>query len=186
MEDTGVIDAAVTLMAREGQVKEAMDRLVKHLGTLESALQGILAGVEESEDRLGLQDAAEDALGALQNSSNAQANGRVLTTAGNNMSFLRILREFLAHAAASSPNLADLRAVLASIFSAYAYEELILRLSNRLLERSLFVNVKQSVQLRQRGWRPKGSTCEACGRRVWGPGVSGREKGSAYKHHGQN
>ncbi|KAG7115526.1 hypothetical protein HYQ44_007581 [Verticillium longisporum] len=279
MEDTGVIDAAVTLMAREGQVKEAMDRLVKHLGTLESALQGILAGVEESEDRLGLQDAAEDALGALQkyvhvgiwlcqgqtkstaktksvsqrgqrqaanetlsasealwlslidaavhttrqlsatidavgkaqddgdrdleswerldtdkllgllrslvqhtftalltttsSSSNAQANGRVLTTAGNNMSFLRILREFLAHAAASSPNLADLRAVLASIFSAYAYEELILRLSNRLLERSLFVNVKQSVQLRQRGWRPKGSTCEACGRRVWGPGVSG-------------
>ncbi|RBQ92381.1 hypothetical protein VDGD_01007 [Verticillium dahliae] len=279
MEDTGVIDAAVTLMAREGQVKEAMDRLVKHLGTLESALQGILAGVEESEDRLGLQDAAEDALGALQkyvhvgiwlcqgqtkstaktksvsqrgqrqaanetlsasealwlslidaavhttrqlsatidavgkaqddgdrdleswerldtdkllgllrslvqhtftalltttsSSSNAQANGRVLTTAGNNMSFLRILREFLAHAAASSPNLADLRAVLASIFSAYAYEESILRLSNRLLERSLFVNVKQSVQLRQRGWRPKGSTCEACGRRVWGPGVSG-------------
>ncbi|KAG7123583.1 hypothetical protein HYQ44_002219 [Verticillium longisporum] len=119
-------------------------------------------------------------------SSNAQANGRVLTTAGNNMSFLRILREFLAHAAASSPNLADLRAVLASIFSAYAYEESILRLSNRLLERSLFVNVKQSVQLRQRGWRPKGSTCEACGRRVWGPGVSGREKGSACKHHGQN
>ncbi|CRK02921.1 hypothetical protein BN1723_008804 [Verticillium longisporum] len=278
MEDTGVIDAAVTLMAREGQVKEAMDRLVKHLGTLESALQGILAGVEESEDRLGLQDAAEEVLGALQkyvhvgiwlcqgqtkstaktksvsqrgqrqaanetlsasealwlslidaavhttrqlsatidavgkaqddgdrdleswerldtdkllgllrslvqhtftalltttsSSSNAQANGRVLTTAGNNMSFLRILREFLAHAAASSPNLADLRAVLASIFSAYAYEELILRLSNRLLERSLFVNVKQSVQLRQRGWRPKGSTCEACGRRVWGPAHS--------------
>jgi hypothetical protein len=63
--------------------------------------------------------------------------------------------------------------VLSSIFSAYAYEESILQLSNRLLERSLFVSVKQSVELRQRGWRPKGSTCEACGRRVWGPGVAG-------------
>ncbi|KAM0335359.1 hypothetical protein ACHAQA_000404 [Verticillium albo-atrum] len=278
MEHTGVIDAAVVLMAREGQVKDAMDRLIKHLGTLESALQGVLGGVAESEDRLGLQDAAEEALGALQkyvyvgiwlcqgqtkssakaasvqrgqrgpvkdtlsadealwlslidasvhttrqlsatinavakeqsdsdreleswelldtekllgllrslvqhtftalltttsSSSKDQSGGRVLTNAGNNLSFLRILREFLAHAAASSPNLADLRAVLASIFAAYAYEESILRLSNRLLERSLFVNVKQSVELRQRGWRPRGSTCEACGRRVWGPGVSG-------------
>jgi hypothetical protein len=86
---------------------------------------------------------------------------------------LRILRAFLARAAATSPNLADLRAVLTSIFSAYAYEESILQLSNRLLEQQLFVNVKQAVELRQRGWRPKGSTCEACGRRVWGPGVAG-------------
>src|SRR5262249_47359218 len=55
----------------------------------------------------------------------------------------------------------------------YAYEESILTLSNRLLERSLFVSVKQAAELRQRGWRAKGSTCEACGRRVWGPGVQG-------------
>ncbi|CAK7565182.1 MAG: Vacuolar protein sorting-associated protein 8 [Sporothrix epigloea] len=89
----------------------------------------------------------------------------------NNASFLRILKAFLARAAVSSPSLADLRAVLGSIFAAYAYEESILRLSNRLLERSLFVSVQRSAELRQRGWRAKGSTCEACGRRVWGPGV---------------
>ncbi|CAK7273797.1 Vacuolar protein sorting-associated protein 8 [Sporothrix epigloea] len=89
----------------------------------------------------------------------------------DNASFLRILKAFLTRAAVSSPSLADLRAVLGSIFAAYAYEESILRLSNRLLERSLFVSVKRSTELRQRGWRAKGSTCEACGRRVWGPGV---------------
>ncbi|OLN84330.1 Vacuolar protein sorting-associated protein 8-like protein [Colletotrichum chlorophyti] len=276
MEETGVIDAAVVLMAREGQVKDAMNRLVKHLGTLQSALHGILTGATQKSTG-DLQTAAEECLRALQkyihvgiwlcqgqtkssrkangvqrkheskveelstdeelwlnlidaavqttrqlsstidslgNAQNgvqsgedasdslekeklltllrslvqhtftalltttsspvgAQTGGRLLTNAGNNMSFLRILRAFLARAAASSPNLADLRSVLGSIFSAYAYEESILRLSNRLLERSLFVNVKQAVDLRQRGWRPRGSTCEACGRRIWGPGVSG-------------
>ncbi|KAH7155464.1 Golgi CORVET complex core vacuolar protein 8-domain-containing protein [Dactylonectria estremocensis] len=270
MEEKGVIDAAVVLMAREGQIKDAMDRLVKHLGTLESALRGLLIGAEEHDHALDLQFAAEDLLQALQKyvhvgiwlcqgqtksskrtnvvqkkqksavetlspdetlwlslieacvqitrelspeivsaidrannaedldeekllallrslvqhtftalltTTSSQMSGqtgtRLLTNAGANMSFLRVLRAFLTHAAASSPNLADLRGVLASIFSAYAYEESILRLSNKLLERSLFVNVKQSVELRQRGWRPRGSTCEACSRRVWGPGVAG-------------
>ena len=91
----------------------------------------------------------------------------------SNLSFLRILRAFLTRAASASPSLADLRGVLTSIFSAYAYEESILQLSNRLLDRSLFVNVSQSIELRQRGWRPRGSTCEACGKRVWGPGAAG-------------
>ncbi|KAK1455146.1 vacuolar assembly/sorting protein VPS8 [Colletotrichum melonis] len=280
MEETGVIDAAVVLMAREGQIKDAMDRLVKHLGTLESALQGVLTGAQNNDKAGNLQSGAEEILRALQkyvhvgiwlcqgqtkssrkangvqkktksstsevlspdeelwlnlidaavqttrqvsstiettgttengtlsddthggfddldkdkllallrslvqhtftalltttsSPAGGQGGGRLLTNAGSNLSFLRILRAFLTRAAASSPNLADLRSVLASIFSAYAYEESILRLSNRLLERSLFVNVKQAVELRQRGWRPRGSTCEACGRRIWGPGVSG-------------
>ncbi|GAB1310557.1 Vacuolar protein sorting-associated protein 8 [Madurella fahalii] len=288
MEETGVIDAAVILMAKEGQVHEAMGRLVKHLETLESAMQGLLAEATSQDDTHALQAPAEDLMHALRKftlvgiwlcqgqtktardakssrrgqrsppngtlsadenlwldlvetsvqitrrlSSTLQAlpegstNGNVdhlltrhtpdreklltllrslvqntftalltststppthssasssltlpllNTTAagiGSNLSFLRILRAFLTRAAAASPNLADLRAVLSSIFSAYAYEESILRLSNRLLERSLFVSVSQAVELRQRGWRPRGSTCEACGKRVWGPGVAG-------------
>lgn len=288
MEETGVIDAAVVLMAREGQIKEAMDRLVKHLHTLESALQGLFAGVKEDSEVADLQFATEELLVGLQKYTHVgiwlcqgqtktakkstgiqrkqksqadddlspdellwlslidssvqitrrvssaiqemanqaafkaekgkQINGsapqkqdvdsekliailrtlvqhtftalltatstpatpppggphRVVTPssgAGDNLAFLRILRAFLTKAAASSPNLADLRAVLQSIFAAYAYEESILRLSNRLLERSLFVSVKQATELRQRGWRPRGSTCEACGVRVWGPGA---------------
>ncbi len=280
MEDTGVIDAAVVLMAREGQVQEAMDRLIKHLHTLESTLQGLLTTDADSEE-VDLQAAAEETLKALQKYTYAGiwlcqgqskttkkldssqrrqksptsdalspdeklwlsliersvqitqnlaaalssfsarspseegdgANGTatrkldteklvtllrslvqhsftaLLTTTSapassqpgsrtnsglaSNLSFLRILRAFLTRAAASSPSLADLRAVLSSIFAAYAYEESILTLSNRLLERSLFASVKQAVELRQRGWRAKGSTCEGCGRRVWGPGVHG-------------
>lgn len=289
MEETGVVDAAVVLMAREGQIKEAMDRLIKHLNTLESAVQGLLSGIEKKIDEADLQSATEDLLRGLQKythvgiwlcqgqtktakKSNAverkqtsqpggdlssdellwlslidatvqitrrissviqqsttqptakvekgkQVNGtarhhtqeidteklvtllrtlvqhtftalltatstsaspppggpnRMLTpapAAGDNLAFLRVLRAFLTKAAASSPNLADLRAVLQSIFAAYAYEESILRLSNRLLERSLFVSVKQATSLRQRGWRPRGSTCEACRARIWGPGA---------------
>lgn len=289
MEETGVIDAAVVLMARDGQVKKAMDRLVKHLNTLESALQGLLTGAQDEAGFVNLESALEDLLKGLQKYTHVgiwlcqgqtkiakkstavhraqklhpneelspdevlwldlidatvqitrrvssamptttsqagvktdkdkQANGtvshqavidtgklinllrtlvqhtftalltatsasstpaavgptRVLSTAAvagsDNLAFLRILRAFLTKAAASSPNLADLRAVLQSIFAAYAYEESILRLSNRLLDRSLFVNVKQATELRQRGWRPRGSTCEACGARLWGPGA---------------
>jgi hypothetical protein len=288
MEETGVIDAAVILMAKEGQVQEAMGRLTKHLGTLESALHGLLGSVGSHQDVVGLQESTEDLMQALQKytlvgiwlcqgqtksfrevgasrrrqksptkdslspdeelwldlidktvqitkqlSADLQAcaekqvqlpNGdahddgesshqldtsklltllrslvqntftalltststpstpssasRSTAVIGTNLAFLRVLRAFLTRAAASSPNLADLRAVLSSIFSAYAYEESILRLSNRLLERSLFVSVNQAVELRQRGWRPKGSTCEACGRRVWGPGVAGNVFGA--------
>ena len=271
MEQTGVIDAAVVLMAQDGQVKEAMDRLIKHLSSLESALQGLLSGTSGNQvsddvpyavkellqslqnyvhvgiwlcqgqmkstkkvnvvskkkngvaealsadeqlwlslidicvqttqrlsptirsfvDQSGTEDVEVDGermlallrslvqhtftslLTATSSHADGQGAGKVLTNAGSNLSFLRILRAFLAQAAASSPNLADLRGVLASIFAAYAYEESILRLSNRLLERSLYVNVNQAVELRQRGWRPRGSTCEACGKRVWGPGVAG-------------
>lgn len=289
MEETGVIDAAVVLMAREGQIHEAMDRLVKQLNTLESALQGLLTGTKEDDAPADLHSPTADLLKGLQKYTHVgiwlcqgqtktakrltagqrkkkptstdelspdetlwlslidatvqitrrlstsiqnianqaasraekgkQANGidahqqeidteklvgllrslvqhtftallaatstpsahqpsgptRVLSTTasavGDNLAFLRILRAFLTKAAASSPTLADLRAVLQSIFSAYAYEESILRLSNRLLERSLFVSVRRATELRQRGWRPRGSTCEACGVRVWGPGA---------------
>ncbi|KAI1106195.1 Golgi CORVET complex core vacuolar protein 8-domain-containing protein [Jackrogersella minutella] len=276
MEDTGVIDAVVILMAREGQVQDAMGRLTRHLETLESALQGLVANADDHADDLDVKEAAEDLLRGLQKythvgiwlcqghmkttkklngigrrgspspseltpdealwldlidttvqitrrlssvvspskadrvSSTASptpvldsdklvallrslvqhtftalmtatstqntaglTSNRLVASSGGSLTFLRILRAFLTRAAATSPNLADLRAVLTSIFSAYAYEESILQLSNRLLEQQLFVNVKQAVELRQRGWRPRGSTCEACGKRVWGPGVAG-------------
>jgi len=258
MEETGVIDAAVVLMAREGQLREAMDRLIKHLGTLEDALLGLLNSAIDDMQPAQAEDAAENLLAALQKYTNvgiwlcqgqAKTPHRAVTSprprqtsksslipeeelwldliditvqitrklsasladlsesssaaldhdkllaqlrtlvqrsftalltststpspSGANISFLRILRAFLTRASVSSPNLSDLRAVLASIFSAYAYEESILSLANRLLDKDLFVSVQSATTLRQRGWRPRGSTCEGCGRRVWGPGVSG-------------
>jgi hypothetical protein len=259
MEESGVIDAAVVLMAREGQMQEAMDRLIQHLRKLESTLLGLLSSSNEDMRSMQVGEATGDLLEALQKYTNvgiwlcqgqakaqlrrssstpvrrksspksellpdellwldlidvtvqitrklssnlsdlksstavAIDHGKLLSQvrtlvqrcftallnstssppSGTNLSFLRILRAFLTRASVSSPNLGDLRAVLASIFSAYAYEESILSLANRLLEKDLFVNVSSASALRQRGWRPRGSTCEGCGRRVWGPGVSG-------------
>ncbi|KAK7744045.1 Vacuolar protein sorting-associated protein 8 [Diatrype stigma] len=305
MEDTGVIDAAVILMAREGQVQDAMERLTRHLNTLESALQGLVSGADENNEELDVEQAAEELLKGLQkythvgiwlcqgqmktsrklnsirrrpqhhsptpeeltldeklwldlidttvqitrrlssvvvpaenrevqdkppssstqvldseklvallrslvqhtftallNATSSQGSGNLTdhrdiiaggldtdtdtdtdadTAANHNQegrsgsdsaTFLRILRAFLRRAAAASPSLADLRAVLTSVFAAYAYEESILGLASRLLDQQLFADVRRAAQLRQRGWRPRGSTCEACGRRVWGPGVA--------------
>lgn len=89
----------------------------------------------------------------------------------NSFSFLRILRAFLAHAAQASPSLAELRAVIDSIFSAYAYEESLRALANSMLDKDLFVQVDEITKLRQKGWRPRGQVCEVCRRRAWGPGI---------------
>ncbi|PBP21004.1 vacuolar assembly/sorting protein VPS8 [Diplocarpon rosae] len=258
MEEGGVIDAAVVLIAREGKLHEAMDRLVMQFRQLESTVLGLLNHSAEDRQSSYAREAIGDLLEALQKYTNvgiwlcrdhsktapSRASisparrksspqnellldeslwldlidvtvqitrnlsasfvdlestddvdhekllsqlrtvvQRIFTAlltststpspSGASLSFLRIFRAFLTRASISSPNLSDLRAVLAAIFSAYAYEESILSLANRLLEKDLFVNVQSATALRQRGWRPRGSTCEACGRRVWGPGVSG-------------
>ncbi|KAL5629630.1 hypothetical protein BROUX41_001236 [Berkeleyomyces rouxiae] len=270
LEETGVVDAAVMLMAGQGLIKDAMGRLIRHLKTLEATFCQILTKPEDTSSHL--QSSAEDLLQSLQKfthvgiwlcklqqeqqgvtsqpSWDAASGPRrrsmlrnerlsetellwltliqisvqmtkslsvdiedctapssdldkekltmavrtlvqhvftalLTATSGlnlggekghaveSNVTFLRILRAFLTDAAVSLPNLADLRSVLSSIFAAYTYEESILQLSNRLLNQNLFLGVSQSIQLKQRGWRPRGSTCEACGRRLWGPGVPG-------------
>lgn len=273
METSGVVDAAVILLARQGQVRKALDRLLTHLGTLESLLTGILRSADEAPDVGSTEDAVRDVLerlekfagvgiwlcqgqtkttksarngvagnakrdsGALQQSlsfvetlwldlidavvriarnvSSLQAetppsatslsvrNGDAYndrpelttvfrkmvqnvftalltstTTAGGpsssertHTSFLRILRAFLTRAASSSPSLSELRSVLASIFSAYTYEESLLALANGMLDKDLFVHVDEVTKLRQRGWRPRGQVCEICRHRVWGPGA---------------
>ena len=60
---------------------------------------------------------------------------------------------------------------MSSIFSAYAYEESLLSLSNAMLDKDLFVQVDEVTKLRQMGWRPQGQVCGICRRRVWGPGT---------------
>ena len=275
LESSGVIDAAVVLMAREGHVRDGMDRLVQHLGTLEAALLGLVEGAASSSNTTDPENAAAELLESLKKYSGVgiwlaqvqskaalqprsvlkqhkrsdpatkqdltreemlwvdlidaivritrnvsaavspkqnnavdlekalpnasspadtsmivtslrttvqQAFTALLTTSTEahgatsdhtSLSFLRILRAFLTRASLTSPSLSDLRAVLAAIFSAYSYEESLLGLANRLLDKDLFVHVSDAVALRQRGWRPRGQACDACGRRVWGPGAGG-------------
>ena len=277
LEDSGVVDAAVVLMVREGKVREAIDRLTRHLITLESALLGLIDGVNESPDVGNTTEAGQDLIASIQKYARvgvwlcqgqtraAKETKPVLSRAksaktlhaalspdeelwldlidavvavtkdvtevlerqdravdiGENgasqqdssptnldsskmitdlrttvqetftallattssphnqdarrpdVSFLRILRAFLDRASLSSPSLSNLRAVLSAIFSAYSYEESLLSLANRLLDKDLFVHVTEADSLRRRGWRPLGQVCEGCGKRVWGPGAGG-------------
>jgi hypothetical protein len=269
IEESGAIDAAVILLARQGQVREALDRLVAHLSTLESGLVGILQSVRESPDSASTAEAIDDLIESLNkyagvgtwlcqsqtktikqlrtSSSNGKRNSPALdqqlafdeslwldhieavvriasnvfafmqgnntqitsqpttsiggengrlttsfrtlvqqiftallastvkanqtTTERNDISFLRILRAFLTRAATWSSSLPELRAVLASIFSAYSYEKSLLTLANGMLDRDLFVHVDEVTRLRQQGWRPRGHICEICHLRIWGPSV---------------
>lgn len=271
MEESGVVDAAVILLVRQGQVRAAMDRLVAHLGALESGLVGILQSAQESPDSASTAEAITDLLESLDKyahvgiwlcqsqsqitkksrlerngtsskvaldqplsfnetlwldlieavvriassvfalmrgqqsgdkltqmaplisnntaqlmssvrtlvqqvftallSSTVKLGGAATTAERTDVSFLRILRAFLTRAASWSPSLLELRAVLASVFSAYTYEKSLLALANGMLDRDLFVHVEEVTRLRQRGWRPRGQVCEMCRQRIWGPGV---------------
>ncbi|KAL8696725.1 MAG: hypothetical protein Q9201_007512, partial [Fulgogasparrea decipioides] len=276
LESSGVIDAAVVLMAREGKLRAAMDRLIQHLDALGAALLGLLDAAADSPDVANTSEAAHDLVESVQkftrigiwlcqgetrsaqqrksklkqvrrtkeeeeelsindtlwldlidavvkvtkqgtetlqpypnstepddrdggekpqeqpfNTSkitgelrtivqgaftallSATSGPRADEALGADVSFLRILRAFLSRASVSSPSLSNLRSVLSSIFSAYSYEERLLGLANRLLDKDLFVHVAEADALRRRGWRPLGQVCEGCGKRVWGPGTGG-------------
>lgn len=296
LEKSGVIDAAVVLMARDGLIQEAMDRLVRHLGTLETALTGLIGAAAESPDVANSEEAVHDLLdniqkyikvgiwlcqgqtrlaehvpesmanrrksaygevreselasdellwldlvdtavklirdtssavtefdAAITSTKVSQAEtidtARIVSTlrssvqqtfsallasttiplaidkgqaaskrptatrpplrqtqtqAQSNPSFLRILRCFLTRAAITySPSLSHLRSVLAEIFAAYTFEETILSLANRFLDKESFEHVHEVNELRKRGWRPRGQVCEGCSKRAWGPGAGG-------------
>lgn len=66
LESSGVVDAAVVLMAREGKVREAIDRLTHHLRTLEAALIGLLDRAADSLDASNTEEAAEDLVNSIQ------------------------------------------------------------------------------------------------------------------------
>ncbi|KAF2026009.1 hypothetical protein EK21DRAFT_75085 [Setomelanomma holmii] len=263
LEKSGVIDAAVILMARDGLVKDAMDRLIKHLGTLENALTGLIGAAADTPDVANTEEAVHDLLEDMNKyvkvgiwlcQGRTKSTGRVIDSladrrksaygevregdlaldellwldlidtvvrlirdtsaaviqqtfsallasttippakqaatsqpmtsrpplrhtqsqAQSNPSFLRILRCFLTRATHTySPSLSHLRSVLAEIFAAYTFEETILSLANRFLDKEGFENVHEITELRKRGWRPRGQVCEGCRKRAWGPGAGG-------------
>ena len=277
LESSCVVDAAVILMAREGKIRDAINRLTHHLDTLESILLGLLNGANDSPDVANTAETGRDLITSIQKyarigswicqkqtkvadknkpglkraksakalkealsadeevwldlvdaivkvsknvtevlerqgrqadaklddsvqhaSSSPQLEPSKMITDLRTMvqetftallaatsvphekdayrtdvSFLRILRAFLSRAALSSPSLSNLRAVLGAIFSAYSYEQSLLALANRLLDKDLFVHVTEADSLRRRGWRPLGQVCEGCGRKIWGPGAGG-------------
>lgn len=62
MEKSGVVDAAVVLLTRDGLAKDAMDRLVNHLQRIEHTLTEVIAAANESPDPEGTQEASQDLL----------------------------------------------------------------------------------------------------------------------------
>lgn len=66
LESSGVIDAAVILMAREGKLREAMARLTQQLDTLEAALVGLLDAAAQSPDVANTAEAAHDLVASAQ------------------------------------------------------------------------------------------------------------------------
>lgn len=257
LESSGNIDAAVVLLARQGEVQQAMDRLIKHLSTIEAALSGVLESAADSPDEVATNEAIEDLLSSVQKyakvgiwlceAQSKDSSNKVKTptksprrgtaqqplsfeenlwlefivavvaiaqrlsndtvqpgtlndqdevttslrisiqevftalliattsrkgqTQSDSLRFVRILRAFLTRAADISPSISHVRHIMSSIFSAYAYEESLLSLSNNMLDKDLFVHVDEVDKLRQTGWRPRGQVCGICRRRIWGPGT---------------
>ncbi|KIW51303.1 hypothetical protein PV05_10040 [Exophiala xenobiotica] len=129
---------------------------------------------DQFETTMSLRSTIQAVFTALLTSTTTYTRDRSGSGSHPDMTFLRILRAFLTHAAQASPSLTELRSVIGSIFSAYAYEEALLALSNSMLDKDVFVQLDEVGKLRQRGWRPRGQVCEVCRRRVWGPGLGTR------------
>ncbi|KAI4200077.1 MAG: hypothetical protein LQ350_004216 [Teloschistes chrysophthalmus] len=66
LESSGVIDAAVILMAREGKIRDAMHRLAQHLDTLKAALLGLLDAAADSPDVANTSEAVHDLVRSIQ------------------------------------------------------------------------------------------------------------------------
>ena len=66
LESSGAVDAAIVLMAREGKVRHALDRLSEQLKTLEAALLGLLEGARDSPDTSNTAETAEDLVASIQ------------------------------------------------------------------------------------------------------------------------
>ena len=66
MEQGGVVDAAVVLLARDGLARDAMDRLVTHLYQLEHALVDLIGAADQSPDMHATQEATQDILDEIE------------------------------------------------------------------------------------------------------------------------
>jgi vacuolar protein sorting-associated protein 8 len=157
------------------ELVDAIVQLTKEASSASSALQ-IPEHFEPTMSKIttSLRSAVQECFTALLNATTRPtlpSDTLTVPTTQPHPSFLIILRAFLTRAASASPSLSDLRAVLAEIFQAYAFEARILDLANQFLDKDLFTHVEDAWTRRQKGWRPRGNVCEFCGKRIWGPGV---------------
>ncbi|KAJ8606052.1 hypothetical protein MRB53_041250 [Persea americana] len=153
-----------------------LDAVVNITQAISEALHGVKQQMEEHVDDIeqlqsSLRTNVQQTFTALLVASSSISTSSQLHKALGKDSFLRILRAFLQRAAASAQSISDLRDVLADIFAAYAFEQDVLTMANDLLGADVFTDIQKAYELRQRGWRPRGSACELCKRKAWGPGI---------------
>jgi hypothetical protein len=65
-EESGVIDAAIVLLARDGLARDAMDRLVAHVQSQQHALTSLIEAANESPDAEATRETADDLVEAIQ------------------------------------------------------------------------------------------------------------------------
>ncbi|GAB7332500.1 hypothetical protein MBLNU13_g04294t1 [Cladosporium sp. NU13] len=65
-EESGVIDAAIVLLARDGLARDAMDRLVAHVQGQQHALTSLIEAANESPDAEATRETADDLVEAIQ------------------------------------------------------------------------------------------------------------------------
>jgi hypothetical protein len=65
-ESSGVIDAAVVLLARDGLARDAMDRLVAHVQSQQHALMSLIEAANQSPDAEATRETADDLVEAVQ------------------------------------------------------------------------------------------------------------------------
>jgi hypothetical protein len=66
LESSGVIDAAVVLLARDGLARDAMDRLIAHVQSQQHALTSLIEAANESPDAEATRETADDLVEAVQ------------------------------------------------------------------------------------------------------------------------
>ncbi|CAD0106749.1 unnamed protein product [Aureobasidium uvarum] len=66
LEENGVVDAAVLLMAQDGLARDAIDRLCKHLRTLQNAICSLIQAASEAPDVQSTEEATDDLLEAIE------------------------------------------------------------------------------------------------------------------------
>lgn len=66
LEESGAIDAAVVLLARDGLARDAMDRLVSHVQSQQHALTSLIEAASQSPDAEATRETADDLIEAVQ------------------------------------------------------------------------------------------------------------------------
>jgi hypothetical protein len=86
----------------------------------------------------------------------------LLLSTSPQVSLPRLLLRLIYSQARGETTFADFRDIFLSMLDTYKYEGKLLEMTNRLFDRDLFHSMKDVVDKRAKGWRPRRAACEIC------------------------